>query len=560
MYIQCSTVKRKGKDGRNRKLVEAYRDPATGKPRNRTVRTLETLPLLERARLIRQHGGDNHLDAEEWLALEQAGDLSAPEISTVVGDVYAGAGSAVAAGQMRSSGLEAALRATLGRTNGRLVAEMITLQMLRPASKLAYSASRRQTIGYLLNGKKQVNSDGFYRALDGLADGFDQIRQSLNEAYPPQAGRVLLYDLSNSYFCGTKAELGGYGHSKEKRHDRYIVSYGLVMSEDHMPLDIRLWKGGTADNKTVPETFHEWKQTYRAEEAVWVADRSMSDEKTLSQVARLGLDYVTGLPGSAQNAMLGQLHESQPDLFDEPLSEMEQDGQRYVLCRHQKKGYRRQAQRQRARRNVYNGLLVIQRSPQNKNRKKLYHRALKCLERHKQTRFWSIDFDEYPDKKGETRYRLTFTLDRQAAQAADTIGHHYLLQTTLSARQADASAIQAYYKSLMEVERSFRQAKTALEIRPIRHWKKRRITAHVYLNYLCLWLTKYIERQWRSQGCTQEVIPTLRRWDDALRYVELLDEENQTSVGFQWSKGQQAHWAIEEINQLGERDKIHPKL
>ena len=255
MYIQCSTVKRKGKDGRNRKLVEAYRDPATGKPRNRTVRTLETLPLLERARLIRQHGGDNHLDAEEWLALEQAGDLSAPEISTVVGDVYAGAGSAVVAGQMRSSGLEAALRATLGRTNGRLVAEMITLQMLRPASKLAYSASRRQTIGYLLNGKKQVNSDGFYRALDGLADGFDQIRQSLNEAYPPQAGRVLLYDLSNSYFCGTKAELGGYGHSKEKRHDRYIVSYGLVMSEDHMPLDIRLWKGGTADNTTVLETF-----------------------------------------------------------------------------------------------------------------------------------------------------------------------------------------------------------------------------------------------------------------------------------------------------------------
>jgi len=83
-------------------------------------------------------------------------------------------------------------------------------------------------------------------------------------------------------------------------------------------------------------------------------------------------------------------------------------------------------------------------------------------------------------------------------QASDAIGYHYLLQTTLSARQVDADAIQAYYKSLMEVERGFRQVKTALEIRPIRHWKKRRITAHVYLNYLYLWLTKYIVRQWRS--------------------------------------------------------------
>ncbi|CAN5481357.1 hypothetical protein BH23BAC3_BH23BAC3_34270 [soil metagenome] len=560
MYIQASTVKRKGKDGRNRKLVESYRDPETGQPRNRTVRTLETLPLLERARLIWQHGGGRHLDAEEWLALEQAGDLSAPEIPTGVGDTYAGAGSAVVAAQLRQSGLGEILRKALGRTNGRLVAEMIGLQMLRPASKLAYSASRRQTLRYLLDGKKQVPADGFYRALDGLAGEFEKVRQSLNDAHPPRGGRVLLYDLSNSYFCGTKAELGGYGHSKEKRHDRYIVSYGLVMSEDHLPLDIRLWKGGTPDNKTVLETFRQWKQAYQAEEAVWVADRSMSDEQTLSQVEQLGLSYVTGLPGSAQKALLGQLHESQPDLFDQALSEFDQDGQRCVLCRHQKKGYRRQAQRQRARRTVYDGLRAIQRSPQNKDRDKLYHRAVRLLERHKQTAFWSIDFDENTDAKGDARYRLRFTLDRQAAQAADAVGHYYLLQTNLSPRQADAGTIQGYYKSLMMVERSFRQAKTDLEIRPIRHWKKSRITGHIYLNYLCLWLLTYIERQWRSLGHTQEVAPTLRRWDDALRYVELIDQENQTSIGFRWSKGEQAKRAIEEIDQLGERDNIQPQL
>ena len=560
MYIQASTVKRKGKDGRNRKLVESYRDPETGAPRNRTVRTLESLPVLERARLIRQHGGDKHLDAEEWLALEQAGDLSALHSTTGAGDAYAGAGSAVVAGQLRQSGLEAILRTTLGRTNGRLVAEMMGLQMLRPASKRAFSTSRRQTLRYLLDGKKQVSPDGFYRALDGLTEGFEQLRRALNNAHPPQTGRVLLYDLSNSYFCGQKAELGGYGHSKEKRHDRYIVSYGLVMSEDHLPLDIRLWKGGTADNKTVLETFRQWKQTYQAEEAVWVADRSMSDAQTLSQVEQLGLNYVTGLPGSAQKALLGQLHESQPDLFDQTLSEFDQDGQRYVLARHQKKGYRREAQRRRARRTVYEGLKAIQRSPQNKDRKKLYHRAARLLERHKQTSFWSIDFDEHADAKGTPRYRLIFTLNRQAAQATDTMGHYYLLQTNLSTHQADAETIQDYYKSLMIVERSFRQAKTNLEIRPIRHWKKSRITGHVYLNYLCLWLLTYIERQWRSLGHTHEVIPTLRRWDDALRYVELIDPTETTSIGFQWSKGEQGRRAIEEIDQLGERETIQPKL
>ena len=112
----------------------------------------------------------------------------------------------------------------------------------------------------------------------------------------------------------------------------------------------------------------------------------------------------------------------------------------------------------------------------------------------------------------------------------------------------------------MKVERCFRQAKTHLEIRPIRHWKKPRISSHIYLNYLCLWLLKYIEAQWNNRGYNQEVVPTLRRWDDALRYVEVIDQENQTCIDFQWNKGQQARRAIEEIDQLGERDKIQPKL
>jgi len=560
MYIQASTVKRKGKDGRNRKLVEAYRDPQTGKPRNRTVRRLEPLPILERARLIRRHGGSKHLDAEEWRALEQAGDLDRADLPVQVGDSYAGGGSAVLDAHLRQTGLDAILRKHLGRKAGKLVGEMITHQVLRPNSKHAWSASRRQTLGYLLDGKKPVSADGFYRAMDGLAEHFEAIRGALNERHPPRAGRVLLYDLSNSYFCGRKAELGGYGHSKEKRHDRYIVSYGLVLSEDQLPLDIRVWKGGTADNQTVADTFAHWKQTYQAKQAIWVADRSMSDEPTLSAIDRLGLDYVTGLPGQTQKALLGAFHEAQPDLFDHPLSELANEGQRYVLCRHQKKGYRRAAAHQRARRNVYEGLKAIAQSPHNKHREKLYHRAMKLLERHGQTGQWSIDFEEFTDAHGLTRWKLHFTLDRRAAQAIDAMGHYYLLQTSLSGEAADARQVQAYYKSLMGVERCFRMAKTSLEIRPIRHWKKRRITAHIYVNYLALWLLKYIERRWRGLGYTREVVPTLRDWDQALRYTELLDKDHQTPVGYEWTQGEQARRVMEQLKALGELKALQPPL
>ncbi|MEX0680777.1 MAG: hypothetical protein WD097_05300 [Balneolales bacterium] len=92
MYIQCSTVKRKGKDGRNRKLVEAYRDPNTGQPRNRTVQKLEPLPILERARLIFKYGGQKHLDPQEWKALADAGDFAQTQRGTCIGDSFRGAG------------------------------------------------------------------------------------------------------------------------------------------------------------------------------------------------------------------------------------------------------------------------------------------------------------------------------------------------------------------------------------------------------------------------------------------------------------------------------------
>jgi len=353
---------------------------------------------------------------------------------------------------------------------------------------------------------------------------------------------------------------GGLCHSKEKRHDRYIVRYGLVLSEVQLPLDIRVWKGGTADNQTVADTFAHWKQTYQAKGAIWVADRSMSDEPTLSAIDRLGLDYVTGLSGQTQKALLRAFHEAQPDLFDQPLSEVAYESQRYVLCRHQKKGYRRAAAHQRARRTVYEGLKAIAQSPHNKHRDKLYHRAMKLLERHGQTGQWSIDFEESTDAHGVTRWTLRFTLDRQAAQAIDAMGHYELLQTSLSGKAADSSQVQAYYKSLMSVERCFRMAKTSLEIRPIRHWKKRRITAHIHLNYLALWLVKYIEGQWRGLGYPREVVPTLRDWDQALRYTELLDKDHQTTVGYEWTQGEQARRVIEQLKALGELKALQPPV
>lgn len=559
MFIQCSTVKRNGKVSRNRKLAESYRDPKTKQPRVRTVKKIEGLPIGERAKLIYDHGGKKHLTSQEWDALNDMGLISSQQkASFEVGDVYRGAGTAVAFKHLKESGLFEVLDKHLNRRTSQILRELIIYQLLYPTSKLKFTRQRKSNLLYLLEGKRDFKQDSVYLALDELTSSIEGIKKDLNKKLGIEYQRLLLYDLSNSYFTGTKAELGGRGESKEKRHDRYIVTYGLVMNSNNMPLDIRIWKGGTADSKTVLNTFCEWKKNYlphqahKDQQAIWIADRSMSGEPTLDEVRQIGLNYITGLPGNAQQAMLLLKQEEQPELFDQTeLTSMEHEGKRYVLCRHQIKGYRREHQSFSRRRKVYEELKKIQNTPQNKDEKKLYHRAMKVVEKYEQTALWDIKVDRIQGGKNKGRYILNFSLNRKSAIVHDKIGHYYLLQTDLPEEQISDQQVAENYQALMKVEKSFRDIKSQIKIRPIRHWKENRIKAHIYLCYLSLWLSKYIENQWKTKGLTTEVGSTLMEWDIQLMLCEKVDH-NGNVIDLKWNEGKNARQTKEDVEKYGE--------
>ena len=552
MYVQCSTVIRKGTVSRNRKLVESYRDPVTRKPRNRTVQRLESLPMAERAKLIYEHGGKKYLTPEEWSTLNDLGLLAEQQADFDVGDVYYGGGTAVAFKNLKESGMFEVLDKNLSRRSCDVLKELIIHQLIRPKSKLRFTRERQSGLLYLLGGKRKYKEDKVYMAMDELAQKMESIKVDLTKRLDSDTDMVLLYDLSNSYFTGTKAELGGRGDSKEKRHDRYIVTYGLVMNHKNMPLDIRIWKGGTADSETVLETFSEWKRKYNAKQAIWIADRSMSGEPCIENIKKLNLNYITGLPGSAQLSVLMDKHESTPELFDTfGLTSFESNGKRYILCRHHSKGYRKERKSAKRRRRAYDELIKIQESPQNKNDKKLYHRAMRVLEKYEQTHFWKIDIIKISSKEKTQRYRLDIYLNRQTVIKHDKLGHFYILQTDMDEAQMSKEQIVSSYKSLIRVEKSFRDIKSHIKIRPIRHRRERRIKGHIYLCYLSLWLSKYIENQWNERSVNTEVGPTLLQWDQQLVMCEKIDQ-HRNMVEVKWNKGNNARQTANEIEMYGE--------
>ena len=59
----------------------------------------------------------------------------------------------------------------------------------------------------------------------------------------------------------------------------------------------------------------------------------------------------------------------------------------------------------------------------------------------------------------------------------------------------DKQTVLEYYKQLWQIEKTFRITKTDLKIRPIYHYKKRKIEAHICIAFVACKLYKELERQ-----------------------------------------------------------------
>jgi hypothetical protein len=94
----------------------------------------------------------------------------------------------------------------------------------------------------------------------------------------------------------------------------------------------------------------------------------------------------------------------------------------------------------------------------------------------------------------ETSFAFRRKADSIASETA--LDGLYVIRTSLSAKQLDAAAAVAAYKSLAHVERAFRSMKTVdLHVRPVFHYNSERVRAHVFL---CM-LAYYVEWHLRER-------------------------------------------------------------
>ena len=219
-------------------------------------------------------------------SFKQGKTVTGPQVSIKTGDCLKGAGLLAIHRMWKQEKMDQILIGLTPEAK-QSVQLMVCQRILQPGSKLSLKETLKSTLFKEAWSKNRFDEDVLYAVMDVMNENFYTIQEALrgkSESSPV----MLLYDITSTYFEGTKAEDGAYGHSRDKRWDRYQVVIGLVCTAEGLPLAIEVWPGNTADKTTVSGRLRVLKERFGIAKAVFVGDAGMYTEANVVEILSAG--------------------------------------------------------------------------------------------------------------------------------------------------------------------------------------------------------------------------------------------------------------------------------
>jgi len=339
-------------------------------------------------------------------------------------------------------------------------------------SRLSSPGSKAATVEYLKNHfDDDLNLTRLYRYLDKLNNGLKDLIQDISISHTLQilGGNigVLFYDVTTLYFeADREDDLRKHGFSKEGKHSNPQIILGLLVSLDGYPLSYSIHEGNKYEGHTMLPIIREFVNKHNLSDFVVVADSGLMTESNLSQMEELGYKYIIGARIKTESKSVKQWILSQPKI-DRQMVEMDKGNGRRLLV-----GYTED----RARKDANNRQKGVRRL------ERMYKRGTlskKHINKRGYNKFLSID----------NNVQVTINYDKIAEDTAWDGLKGYLTNTHLP-----MESIYKAYHNLWNVELAFRIAKSKIEIRPIFHFTRRRIEAHISICFVALKVYKELDR------------------------------------------------------------------
>ena len=315
-----------------------------------------------------------------------------------------------------------------------------------------------------------------YRMMDHLDDAVvDRLRTRAGEATRsllPEPLTILYFDCTTLYFESfVEDELRQYGFSKDGKHGQSQVLLALIVTREGLPVSYEVLPGATHEGHSLAPALQDMMKRHGIGRAICVADRGMLSRDNMAAMETLGLGFIVGarlrgLPRAVQK----RIHTAawQPPGKNKPrgaavqAAEFRHRGRRLIVT----------WSARRARKDAHDRAKAIDKAMK-KLKRSDNPRAL--LSNHGARRFVAIE--------GEAK--LVIDSDKVAADAR----WDGLQGVITSEDNLPVPEVLARYHELWQVEASFRVTKHDLRVRPIFHWKPRRVKAHLaiaFMAYSCV--------------------------------------------------------------------------
>ena len=339
-------------------------------------------------------------------------------------------------------------------------------------SRLSFPASKAATVEYL---KKYYDEDldlsRIYRYLDKLNDSHKHLVQDISVHHTMRilGGHigVMFYDVTTLYFeTDRQDDLRKTGFSKEGRHSNPQIILGLLVSLDGYPLAYCIHEGNKYEGHTMLPVIREFVARYSLDDFIVVADSGLMTGANINELEAEGCKYIIGSriknePEDIKRQILSF------DKANGVIHEIDKGGGRRLLI-----GY---ADR-RAQKDVHNrdkGILRLEKA----------YRSGRLSKENINRR----GYNKFLDMEGNTTVSINYDRIQEDERWDGLKG--YLTNTDIP-----TSDVVTVYHNLWNVEKAFRIAKSKIEIRPMFHFTRRRIEAHICICFVALKVYKELER------------------------------------------------------------------
>jgi len=340
-------------------------------------------------------------------------------------------------------------------------------------TRMAYPTSKLKTVDYLRRYRGiKIEVDAIYRFLDKLNKKYKETAERIAFEYTKRTLKnitVVFYDMTTLYFeTEDEDDLRKIGFSKDGKFQNPQIMLGLLVGENGYPIGYDIFEGNTFEGHTLIPTLEKIQKKYGLDKPILVADAGLLSRDNLKNLADKKYQFIIG----------ARIKNETEKIKQEILARSEGliNGQSFVLTKPDKTRLAVSYSDKRRKKDEH-------------NREKGVRKLQEKIKSGKLTKS-SINNRGY-NKFLELSGTMAVAIDNDKIEN-DKLWDGlkgYITNTKLSAEK-----IIENYRHLWQIEKAFRISKTDLRIRPIFHYRKNRIAAHICISFVAYVIFKELER------------------------------------------------------------------